>query len=365
MNVASSPLARRLLQELAAVAIVAVVVTVAITALSLWLGGWRQPRTVVFNSVPYGLLVSATIAGSATVLLLVTGRIVPRLHPLLRWAVWVATFVTAAVIGTLLAPAILYAFGVVPRDGVLVVFRENIRGTIPTTIVVGAFIMTIEVWKARVKSTEAALRQQQMERERAERLAAEAQLASLSARVQPHFLFNTLNAIAALVRDDPRQAERMVEQLSGVLRTSLDAAVMVPLEREMKLVDDYLRIQQARLGDRLRFDIDWDEDDLRAAMLPPFTIQTLVENAVKHVAGRRADGVRIHVRARRSQGGLVVDVRDDGGGFEPGAVNAGRGLDNLQARLRAVYGDGARVEFDRHPEGMTVRARVPLAGSDG
>jgi signal transduction histidine kinase len=360
----TSPLIR-LRREAAAVALVAIAVTAAVTMLSLWLGAWRRPQVVVFNSVPFGLLVSATIGASATVLLLLTGRVVERLHPVPRWAVWISIFVAAGVIGTFLAPLLLYTIGMLPRDGVLVVFRENILGTIPTSIVVGSFIMTIEVWKARVKATEAALQAQQMGRERAERLAAEAQLASLSARVQPHFLFNTLNAIAAQVREDPRQAERMVEQLSGVLRSSLDAASIVPVEREIKLVDDYLRIQQARLGARLRFDIAWDADRLGDATLPPFTIQTLVENAVKHVAGQRPDGVFIRVSAARVGDTLVVEVRDDGGGFEAEAVMAGHGLDTLQARLRAVYGDRGRLEFDRRPDGMTVRARVPLTGQSG
>jgi hypothetical protein len=359
---ATSPLARRIRLELAAIALVAVVVTVALTSLILWLDGWRRPQTVVYNSVPFGLLVSATIGASVTVLLLLTARVVQRLHPVLRWTVWIATFVAGAVTGTFLAPGLLYAVGMLPRDGVLTVFRQNILGTIPTSIVVGTFIMTIEVWKARVRATETALQAQQIERERAERLATEAQLASLSARVQPHFLFNTLNAIAALVRDNPRQAERMVEQLSGVLRTSLDASAIVPLEREMKLMDDYLRIQEARLGDRLRFDVAWDADALRGATLPPFTIQTLVENSVKHVAGMRPGGVAIHVRAARSGDALVVDVEDDGGGFEAQAVTAGHGIDNLQARLRAAYGDRARLELERRVGGMTVRVRVPLPG---
>jgi signal transduction histidine kinase len=347
-------------QELTTIALVALIVTAAMVALEFWLGGWRRPQTVVFQGLPFGLLMSATISGSVTILLLLTGAIARRLHPVLRWAFWVATFVTGAVAGTFLAAVVLSVIGTVAREAILVVFRQNLLGTIPTTIVVGVFIMTVEIWKLRVKTAEAALHEQQMERERAERLASEAQLASLSARVHPHFLFNTLNAIAALVRDDPRRAEQMVEQLSGVLRASLDAATTVPLEREMKLVDDYLRIQQARFGERLHADVEWDADGLRGAAIPPFAIQTLVENAVKHVAGQRAEGIRIHVGAMRSDASLVVEVRDDGAGFEPDALKAGHGLDNLQARLRAAYGGRGRLEFDRRPDGMTVRARLPL-----
>jgi hypothetical protein len=353
-------LLRRLGREFAAIALVAIIVTVAMVAVAIWLGAWRRPQTIAFNNAPFGLLLSAAIAGCATVLLLATGRIVRRIHPVLRWVVWIATFVGAAVMGTFLAPAILYVAGGLPRDNILAVFRQNILGTIPTTIVVGTFIMTVEVWKQRVQATEAAVQEARIERERAERLASEAQLASLSARLHPHFLFNTLNAIAALVRDDPRRAEQMVEELSTVLRGSLNIAVTVPIEREMKLVNDYLHIQQTRLGAQLRFALSWDRDDLAAATLPPFALQTLVENAIKHVGSVRPEGVTIDVRAARKGDFAVVEVHDDGYGFDAGAPDPGHGLGNVQARLRAIYGGRAGLEFERTPDGMTVRVRVPI-----
>lgn len=360
----SGPTLRLLGRDLGRIALVAVIVTVALAALTLWFGGWRRAQTVVFNSLPYGLLLSAAIAGSATVLLALTGGIVRRLHPVFRWPFWIATFVAAAVLGTFLAPAILWAVGVIPGHRIPAVFRQNILGTIPVTIVVGTFIMTIEVWKARVVATNAALQAQQTERERAERLFAEAQLASLNARVQPHFLFNTLNAIAALVKDDPLRAERMIEQLSGVLRGSLDTAPTVSLEREMKLVVDYLEIQHARLGNLLRFEVGWDAADLHGTTIPPFGIQTLVENAIRHVAGRREAGVTLAVSVARSGDSVVAEVQDDGPGFDPDALKAGHGLDSLQARLRALYGEAAALEFDRRSACMTVRIRVPMPARD-
>jgi sensor histidine kinase YesM len=328
-------------------------------AMALWFGA---PRTVVFSGqIWFWLLLSGSITASAIALTAAAGRVVGKYPLLVRWAVYLPTFAVAGATGTLLASVIAYVLGIVPRERIAVIFSENIQGTIPTTIIVGVFVMSREMWKARVQATEAALRAQHVERERAERLASEAQLAALSSRVQPHFLFNTLNAIAALVRDNPRQAEQMVEQLSSVLRTSLDAAMTVPIEREMKLVDDYLRIQEARLGRRLRFDIAWAAETMSGATVPPFAVQTLVENAIKHVAGRRADGVSIQVKAARAADAVVVEVRDDGAGFEPDAVKAGHGLDNLQGRLRTLYGERAGLEFDRRDGAMTVRLRVPIA----
>jgi hypothetical protein len=165
VSTARASFLRRVRQELTTITLVAIIVSAAVVALQLWLGAWRRPRVVVFNSLPFGLLVSMTIGGTVTVLLIALGPIVQRLSPGLRWVLWLAIFVVGSVIGTFAAPAILNAARVLPRDQVLVMFRSNILGTIPTTIIVGTFIMTVEVWRARVH-------------------AAEAQLASLSARVR-------------------------------------------------------------------------------------------------------------------------------------------------------------------------------------
>jgi hypothetical protein len=116
MTVPHPSLMRRLRQEIAAIVVVALGVTTAMTALRLWLGTWREPVTVVFNSLPFALVVSATIAASATVLLILTSRVVQRLPAMLRWTVWIAIFIAAAVVGTLLAPAILSVSGVLPRE---------------------------------------------------------------------------------------------------------------------------------------------------------------------------------------------------------------------------------------------------------
>ena len=151
----------------------------------------------------------------------------------------------------------------------------------------------------------------------------------------------------------------MIERLSSVLRGSLDGADAIPVEREMKLVADYLDLQRMRFGDRLRHSIIWRPEETTGATVPPFAVQSLVENAVKHVAGRRQEGVEVQVGARVEPRGLIIEVADNGPGFDAGSIVIGRGLDNLQGRLRALYGEEARVEFDRASAGMTVRLRIP------
>jgi two-component system sensor histidine kinase AlgZ len=331
------------------------VVTVCLLAVFVLPNGWRGWRWFGINfAIAY--LYSFEIGAIATFVTPAVARRVWHWPPFNRWSILIVALVGVAIVGTFIGTAALQLFWF-GRFGPT--FWQSLRVSVPITLIVGVLVTVIESSRERLQAAELSLRTQQLERERAEKLAAEARLASLTSRVQPHFLFNTLNTIAALVRDDPRQAEQTIEQLSGLLRSSLDPADAIPLDREMKLVADYLEIQRTRLGNRLRFAIDWEPASLGGATIPPFAIQTLVENALKHVAGQRQDGVTLQVRLRRAEADVVVEVTDDGAGFSPGAIASGHGLDNLQARLRALYGSRARLEFDRAAGAMTVRLRVP------
>jgi LytS/YehU family sensor histidine kinase len=129
------------------------------------------------------------------------------------------------------------------------------------------------------------------------------------------------------------------------------------VSQELKLVSDYLEIQQVRLGDRLRFEITTDPD--ARGRIPPFSLQTLVENSLRHVGSKRPEGVAVRVRARAAGPDLVLEVTDDGPGFDPDRMKAGHGLDTLAGRLRALYGERATLDFRRAPGAMTVEVRVP------
>ena len=190
-----------------------------------------------------------------------------------------------------------------------------------------------------------------------------ARFAALQAQLNPHFLFNTLNTIAVLVRDgDKTGATRIIEQLSDVLRRTLSRhrANEVPLEQELELVRQYLAIEQVRFSDRLRVDYDFDASILAAAV-PSFAVQHLVENAIRHGIARRADAGRVSVGARRDGDTLVVTVIDDGPGIDARAANvSGHGLDNTRERLRALYGDRGTLEVARGATAGTIaNLRVP------
>jgi len=292
--------------------------------------------------------------------------VMPRAAALLRgqsvvvfWIVLLPTLALCAAVGTATAAILAYLIGMVPSRAIRIVFMENISGTVPVTMIIGVVVALLSIVNARLQATELSLQTQRLERERAEKLAAEAQLASLSSRVQPHFLFNTLNSISGLIREHPSQAEAMIEHLSSLLRSSLDSKEAIPVAQELRLVTDYLEIQRTRLATRLRYDLDIAPDI--AGSVPPFSLQTLVENAVKHVAGRRSEGVTLRVSARLEGSSLVVGVTDNGPGFNPDAMTVGHGLDILQRRLQAIFGARASLDFHRQPNAMTVHLRVPAA----
>ena len=334
------------------------VVAACITGFTLMAFSWRGWPWLLANAAA-NVVLSLAIGGFCWATLPIVARRTCEWQAFNRWSALLATMVGAAAAGTAVGVAVARVFGI--GESAATLYVATLRTSVPITLVAGVVITLLESSKARLADTELALRTQQVERERAEKLVAEAQLASLTSRVQPHFLFNTLNSIAALVGDDPRRAEQMIERLSSLLRGSLEHTETVPLDREMKLVTDYLDIQRTRLGDRLRYTIDWQPQSGNGATVPPFAVQSLVENALKHVAGVREEGVELLVSAQTAPGELVLEVTDDGRGFDAGSIPAGHGLDNLQRRLRALYGEGARLEFDREPVRMTVRLRIPSA----
>src|SRR5262249_42993162 len=166
--------------------------------------------------------------------------------------------------------------------------------------------------RARLDHAEMALRTKERDEAEARRLAAEAQLASLESRVNPHFLFNTLNSIATLVHDNPAAAERMTTQLPALLRSSLDSASpLVTLDEAIAVVRGYGGSEGGRAGDRLRCDVQV-ASGAGAARVPRLSVQTLVENSVKYAVSPRRDGATVAVRASAANGQLRIDVSDDG-----------------------------------------------------
>jgi hypothetical protein len=191
----------------------------------------------------------------------------------------------------------------------------------------------------------------------------QARLQALRLQLQPHFLFNTLNTITALVHRDPPSAERMVTGLSELLRVSLGNAgeQEVRLDRELEVLRHYLDIQLVRFSDRLsvQFDID---PAARDAMVPSLLLQPLVENAIKHGISPRVAAGHLHISVRRQNEKLSLEVADDGVGTRGSQPLAeGVGLGNARARLASLYGEQHRLEAGPRPGGgFNVKIEIPF-----
>jgi len=193
-----------------------------------------------------------------------------------------------------------------------------------------------------------------------------AHLSALKMQLQPHFLFNTLNAIMVLVRQQKgRQAEEMLARLSDLLRCVLDdvEAQEVPLRRELEYLELYLSIEQVRFQDRLRVDIAASPEVLDAAV-PHMVLQPIVENAIRHGIGRSSSAGHLRISAARGQDALELEVSDDGPGLQtafPATASRGIGLANTRSRLAQLYGDAARLSVDNGAEGgVTARIVLPF-----
>jgi hypothetical protein len=191
-----------------------------------------------------------------------------------------------------------------------------------------------------------------------------AQLAALRLQLSPHFLFNTLNAIGALVTTGRAvEAEAMIDRLSDVLRASLAPGMdsLVPLADELAVTRAYLDIEAVRFRDRMTVDYDCPPE-LDRALTPGFLLQPLVENAVKYAVAPALRPTRIRVSARREGDELVLAVEDDGPGEgRPSASGTGLGLRNVRERLGLLFGARGRLKAGPSGPGFRVEARQPLA----
>jgi LytS/YehU family sensor histidine kinase len=212
-------------------------------------------------------------------------------------------------------------------------------------------------------ATAASLREEGARRSEAELLRARSELKALRAQLNPHFLFNTLHSVRALIRENPGTAEDALEQLGDLLRYSLriqDAADDgVLLREEWEFVRAYLALEKLRLGERLRVEEEASEAALQS-VVPAFVLQPLVENAIRHGIAVRERGGTVRLRARLEGDALSLQVQDDGPGANGHATRGtGKGLELVRQRLSALYGAAGSVEVSSSPgSGFSVVVRL-------
>lgn len=194
---------------------------------------------------------------------------------------------------------------------------------------------------------------------------AEARLQALRMQLQPHFLFNTLQAATTLVHDDPDAAESVLLCLSELLRTSLDKLKTqeITLSREIEFLEYYIRIQQFRFGDRLKFELEIDPE-LAACAVPTLVLQPLVENAIRHGIGKHKESDVVSIRAFLDQDRLSLEIHNQAGtldGAPEQLLTQGVGLSNTRARLEQLYGKEQSLRiFNAEPAGVCVRISIPV-----
>jgi hypothetical protein len=201
---------------------------------------------------------------------------------------------------------------------------------------------------------------------RAEALAAAARLEALRARLNPHFLFNTLHTLAAVVKFRPELAETAIERLGDMLRYTLkeDQRGLVEFGEEYEFTRQYLAFEQLRYEDRLTAHLDICPESFEFDV-PPFAIQTLAENAVHHAIAIRPEGGSIWITCARMNGGLHVSVRDDGpGGAGESATSHQLGLRSVRERLVAAFGSPADLQIERRSDGFRASFLVPAPVAD-
>src|SRR6516165_534816 len=207
------------------------------------------------------------------------------------------------------------------------------------------------------------LRERELWSSQLEAKLAQTQLQILKMQLHPHFLFNTLNAISALVHQDVELADRMIARLGDLLRTTLDNANQqeVPFKQELGFIQPYLEIEKARLGPRLTVDLEIDPAALDA-QVPNLILQPLVENAIRHGIAPRAEPGRVEISARRDNGLLHLAVADSGPGLQaPTAGLSGIGLSNTRARLEQLYGPEHRLDLTTSAlGGLRVGIAIPF-----
>jgi two-component system LytT family sensor kinase len=192
----------------------------------------------------------------------------------------------------------------------------------------------------------------------------QARMEALQSQINPHFLFNTLNSVASLVRRDPDAAREMIVKLGNILRRLLRKGdSFVPLREELEFLDDYLDIEVARFGrDKLKVVKELDPASLEL-LVPSMILQPLVENAVKHGFSSKVDGGSIYIRSRCAEQRVVIEVEDDGVGMSVTSASTGTGIGmvNVTERLQVVYGDAAEITMESQSgRGTLVRLVLPV-----
>jgi LytS/YehU family sensor histidine kinase len=261
------------------------------------------------------------------------------------------------VVGTILGVSVSLLVIKALRPG-LSLDRSAILNTGAFALLIASVMAVLNILMLRLK---AGIEQKAIELQKLRELEAQTRLTSLQAKVNPHFLFNTLNTMLNLVHTSPDAVEDLILRLSELYRSvlKLPDTGCIALSEEFELVRRYLEIEQIRLGSRLTFEMEM-APEAAAVRIPPLFVEPLAENAVKHGIGPKPEGGHIRIRARIEGTFLLVVVEDDGAGASPEKSAGGFGLYSIRERLRILYGGRGSLLLVPSPHGgFRAELKVP------
>jgi two-component system, LytTR family, sensor kinase len=301
----------------------------------------------------------------ATPYVLKLGRRFPptRLMPLSTWLIHIAACLIVGTVYSAWTAAFQHAFNPYayadPKTFLQLWSSLFYNGLLSHVILYGLILMVGQMLESRER-----LARQQTEAARLNEELSRAQLEALRRQIEPHFLFNTLNSIVGLVREQRNEdAVRMIAGLSDCLRRVLDSSQNqeATLGEEIEFLEKYLEIQKARFAERLDVRVDVDKE-LYKAQVPSLILQPMVENAIQHGISRRSRGGSVRVGASQSDGVLVLRVYNDGPKLPPDweTSRSGIGIPNVRNRLQSLYGDASGVQIRNQDQGVEVCLTVPF-----
>jgi sensor histidine kinase YesM len=272
--------------------------------------------------------------------------------------VFFVTFLCLAALGVVLgvASATLILTGRLGIDKSVLLF-SMIFGVVCSIAVSGYFEL-----KHHLEEKISKLKAAEIENEQLRRLESEAHFNSLQAKLNPHFLFNTLNSLAALVYEDPKKAEQSIVRFSELYRSvlSISNQTFVSVAEELELIRDYLELEKLRFENQLTYSFRCPAE-LEEQKIPGLLIEPLVGNVIKHVLDRHGEAVRLEILIERKDSHLHVSVIDDGPGFDNESAPPGFGLTSVQERLRLLYGEDYSFTIQsKSDEGTRVAVRIPI-----
>jgi two-component system, LytTR family, sensor kinase len=223
-------------------------------------------------------------------------------------------------------------------------------------ILVGTLILLYRVQSVTML---AKIKEKEVDLIKSNQLKTQAELETLQSKINPHFLYNSLNSIASLIHEDADKAEDMTLNLSRLFRYSLnmDQENISSIQQEIEILETYLAIEKVRFGDRITFKINVEEE-LYSEKIPRFLIQPLVENALKHGLNNITENGLVQVEIKKENSAVVINIMDNGKNF-PEELNMGYGLQSTYDKLQLLYGDSYQVQITNVPQ-KQIRIVIPL-----